>query len=172
MRIGSAILFVDRTNTWGSPLASALFSHHAARLGLDIASSSVGLSRESTGEPAALEAIDLARDYGLDLGDHLARQLRLQDLRRYSHIVAIDRETLGVLKAMVPAGAELSLLFDHTDDEFAACACDLATGGMVDAQAARAAIDSGVRGLVADLAAARLAALSRVEPTVSSFVRG
>jgi protein-tyrosine phosphatase len=147
-----AVLFVDRTNTVGSPLANAAFQLHARHLGLSIWSESVGTSRLCFGDPADPAVIALAAYQGLDLGDHLARQLRLQDVRRFSHIVALDSESLSIVRAMRPNSDNLSLLDDHAIIPSSDLISDLLAGEPGDLSNAFAAIDSCVRGLAAVLA--------------------
>ncbi len=69
------------------------------------------------GEAPDRRAQAVARRNGVDIGGCRARLVTPEDFRRFSHIVALDRQNLAVLKAMRPAdaSAELSLLLDHVD---------------------------------------------------------
>ena len=57
----------------------------------------------------------MAKQYGIDISLHRARQVTPQDFQRFSHIVALDLQTLAVLEAKRPGdgAAELSLLLDY-----------------------------------------------------------
>jgi low molecular weight protein-tyrosine phosphatase len=59
----------------------------------------------------------VAKQYGIDISLHRARQVTPQDFQRFSHIVALDLQTLAVLEAMRPGdgAAELSLLLDYVE---------------------------------------------------------
>ncbi len=144
------LLFVDCTNTWASPIAAAAFRLFAQRLGLTIQVSSVGLSREYAGEPVSADTATFARQHGLDLDAHRARQLRLHDLRNFTYIIALDQESLTTLRAMRPDG--LSLIDDHADFHIANFVCDPLTGEPDDVSIAWDLISSAVRNLAVELA--------------------
>jgi protein-tyrosine phosphatase len=59
----------------------------------------------------------VANRYGFDIIIYRARQVTRHDFRYFSHIIALDLQTLATLEAMRPTGsdAELSLLLDYVE---------------------------------------------------------
>jgi protein-tyrosine phosphatase len=148
-----AVLFVCLGNICRSPLAEGAFKAEAARLGLDVAVDSAGIGGWHTGESPDPRARAVARRHGIDIGGQRARKVIPQDFRRFSRIVALDREVLAALKAMRPANAvaELSLLLDHAGRKGDAVA-DPYYGDDTDFEAAWTDVSDGVRGLARRLA--------------------
>lgn len=109
------VLFVCLGNICRSPLAEAAFRAEAARVGLDAEADSAGTGGWHRGEPPDRRAIAAARRNGVDISHLRARQVHGEDFERFDHVVALDRENLGDLEAIRPAGsrAALSLLLDH-----------------------------------------------------------
>jgi len=112
-----AVLFVCLGNICRSPLAEAAFHAEAERLGLDVDVDSAGIGGWHEGESPDARAQAVARRHGVDISHYQARQVRRDDFRRFTHIVALDRENLSALKRLRPADgtAELSLLLDHVE---------------------------------------------------------
>ncbi len=112
-----AVLFVCLGNICRSPLAEAALRAEAAKAGLAVEVDSAGTAGWHAGEPPDPRAQAVARRHGVDIAGHRGRQVTAGDFRRFSHIVALDRENLAGLQAMRPADAvaELSLLLDHVD---------------------------------------------------------
>jgi protein-tyrosine phosphatase len=110
-----AILFVCLGNICRSPLAEAAMRAELAAAGLDWTVDSVGTGDWHIGLPPDPRARAEAKRRGHDIGDYRARQVAQADFARFTHIVALDRNNLADLRAMVPVGAtaELSLLLDH-----------------------------------------------------------
>lgn len=110
-----AVLFVCLGNICRSPLAEAAFRREAKKLGLDVEVDSAGTGNWHIGEPPDSRAQAVARKYGVDISAYRARQVKPEDFRRFTHIIALDRENLRTLEKMRPkdASAELSLLLDH-----------------------------------------------------------
>jgi protein-tyrosine phosphatase len=69
------------------------------------------------GKPPDRRAQAVANRHGIDISFYRARQVTRQDFQRFSHIVALDLQTLAALEAMRPAdgAAELSLLLDYVE---------------------------------------------------------
>ena len=112
-----AVLFVCLGNICRSPLAEAAFRAEVVRIGLDVEVDSAGTGDWHLGKPPDRRAQAVANRYGIDISLHRARQATRQDFQRFSHIVALDLQTLAVLEAMRPAdgAAELSLLLDYVE---------------------------------------------------------
>jgi protein-tyrosine phosphatase len=111
------VLFVCLGNICRSPLAEAALRAELARVGLEVAVDSAGTGDWHVGEPPDRRAQAVARRHGIEIGGYRARQVQLEDFRRFSYIVALDRQNRAVLEAMRPADgtARLSLLLDHVD---------------------------------------------------------
>jgi protein-tyrosine phosphatase len=110
-----AILFVCLGNICRSPLAEAAFRAAAESLGLAAEVDSAGTGGWHAGEPPDSRAIETARRHGVDISGTRARQLCPADFRRFTHIVALDRQNLADLNALRPpdSTAAISLLLDH-----------------------------------------------------------
>lgn len=109
------VLFVCLGNICRSPLAEAAFRAEAERVGLAAEADSAGTGGWHAGEPPDRRARAAALRGGVAI-DHLrARQVTLEDFRRFDHVVAMDRANLADLRRMRPndARAELSMLLDH-----------------------------------------------------------
>ena len=112
-----AVLFVCLGNICRSPLAEAAFRRELKAIGLEAEADSAGTGDWHLGEAPDRRAQAVARRNGVDISGYRARLVTAEDFRRFSYIVALDRNNLAVLKAMKPADAtaELSLLLDHVE---------------------------------------------------------
>lgn len=113
-----ALLFVCLGNICRSPLAEAAFRQAATLAGLDADADSAGTGDWHIGSPPDRRACAEARRHGLDISSYRARQVVSADFRRFTHILALDRQNLTDLRALAPAdgSARLSLLLDHVAD--------------------------------------------------------
>lgn len=111
------VLFVCLGNICRSPLAEAAFRRELKAIGLEAEADSAGIGDWHIGESPDRRAQAVAKRNGVDISGYRARLVKLEDFRRFSHIVAMDRKNLAALKAMRPADAtaELSLLLDHVE---------------------------------------------------------
>ena len=111
------VLFVCLGNICRSPLAEAAFRRELKAIGLEAEADSAGTGDWHIGESPDRRAQAVAKRNGVDISGYRARLVTLEDFRRFSRIVAMDRKNLAVLKAMRPADAtaELSLLLDHVE---------------------------------------------------------
>jgi protein-tyrosine phosphatase len=110
-----SVLFVCLGNICRSPLAEGAFRAEAERLGLDVTVDSAGTGGWHAGEPPDRRAIAAAMRQGVDISGLRARQVKAEDFRRFSHILALDHDNLRNLRAMRPAdgSAKIGLLLDH-----------------------------------------------------------
>ena len=110
-----SVLFVCLGNICRSPLAEAAFREEARRLKLDAIVDSAGTGSWHVGSPPDPRAQAVARKNGLDISALRGRQVKPADFRRFTHIVALDRDNLADLRRLAPADAtaDLSLLLDH-----------------------------------------------------------
>jgi protein-tyrosine phosphatase len=126
-----SVLFVCLGNICRSPLAEAAFRHEAKRLGLDVEIGSAGTGHWHIGEPPDRRACAVAQRHGIDIGAYRARQVRPEDFRRFSHIVALDPQNLADLRALAPkdATASIGLLLDHVPGREGQAVADPYYGG-------------------------------------------
>lgn len=112
-----AVLFVCLGNICRSPLAEAAFRQEAERRGLEVEIDSAGTGGWHVGDPPDRRAQAVALRNGVDIGHYRGRQVKPQDFRRFTHIVALDRSNLADLEAIRPsdATAELLLLLDAVE---------------------------------------------------------
>ncbi|MCB2052169.1 MAG: low molecular weight phosphotyrosine protein phosphatase [Novosphingobium sp.] len=112
-----SILFVCLGNICRSPLAEAAFRRAAEDAGLDVQIDSAGTGDWHIGAPPDPRAQAEARRHGLDISFYRARQVAIEDYRRFTHIFALDENNLADLRSRAPsdASARLSLLLDLVD---------------------------------------------------------
>jgi len=115
---------------------------------------SAGIGDWHTGEPPDPRAQKVAKRHDIDIGGYRARQVTRQDFRRFTHIVALDRQNLAALKAMRPAGAtaKLSLLLDHVKGREGEAVADPYYGSDADFEVTWADVTEGAKALVQQIA--------------------
>lgn len=120
------ILFVCSGNTCRSPLAAALARVH----GVD--ARSAGLNADP-GDPAAPEAVRVAKRYGADLSAHEARNVQAKLIGEASQVYAMTNYQAEYLKKRFPDYAErihmlnpsISDPYGWGDDAYETCAREL-----------------------------------------------
>lgn len=112
-----SVLLVCLGNICRSPLAEGALRAEAQRLGLDLVIDSAGTGDWHAGEPPDERAQAVALRNGVDISGLRARQVRIADFRRFTHVIALDHDNLAELRKLAPtdAAAELSLLLDHVE---------------------------------------------------------
>lgn len=87
----------------------------AARLGLDVEIESAGTGDWHVGHAPDERAQATALRHGIDISGYRGRQVKAEDFRLFTHIVALDANNLTDLKrlALKDGTAQLSLLLDH-----------------------------------------------------------
>ncbi|HYC99655.1 MAG TPA: prepilin-type N-terminal cleavage/methylation domain-containing protein, partial [Phycisphaerales bacterium] len=105
------VLFVCLGNICRSPLAKALFEHHATERGvLDrFEIDSCGTGDWHVGGPADHRSIAVAERNGTPLR-HTARQIGPADLERFDHIIAMDLANIDALAALGAPRTRVRLL--------------------------------------------------------------
>jgi protein-tyrosine phosphatase len=99
------VLFVCTGNICRSPTAEGVFRAMVERVGLATGFNidSAGTYDGHVGEPPSREAVRAAARRGYDIAGLRARRLVAEDLRRFDHVLAMDRGHLRALRALAPA---------------------------------------------------------------------
>jgi protein-tyrosine phosphatase len=110
-------LFVCLGNICRSPLAEAAFRQEAERRGLEVEIDSAGTGSWHIGDPPDRRAQAVALKHGVDISGYRGRQVKPEDFRRFTHVVALDRDNLADLKRIQPPDgtAQLLLLLDAVE---------------------------------------------------------
>lgn len=148
-----SVLFVCLGNICRSPLAEAAMRAEAGRLGLDVHADSAGTADWHVGRPPDPRAQAVALRHGIDISTYRGRQVRADDFRRFSHIVALDRNNLADLRRLAPddATARLSLLLDHAPGRAGQAVADPYYGDDAGFDVTWADVIAGARGLAISL---------------------
>ena len=148
----AAVLFVCLGNICRSPLAEAAFRQEAARRDLDVEIDSAGTGGWHAGDPPDRRAQAVALRQGVDISGYRGRQVKPEDFRRFTHVVALDRDNLADLKRIQPSDgtAELLLLLDVVEGRRGKSVADPYYGADADFEVTWADAVAGGRGL-ADL---------------------
>ncbi len=111
------VLFVCLGNICRSPAAEGVFLHLVAQQGLHDAFvvDSAGTGGWHAGQPADARMREAAARRGIHLPSR-ARQIGLDDLRHFDHILTMDEENLGAVRALArrtAATARIAPLISH-----------------------------------------------------------
>ncbi|HYC97104.1 low molecular weight protein-tyrosine-phosphatase [Brevundimonas sp.] len=149
----SSVLFVCLGNICRSPLAEGALRAEAAELGLDLIVDSAGTGNWHAGEPPDRRAQAVARRHGVDISGLRARQVRPEDFRRFTHVIALDHDNLANLRKLAPAdgSAELSLLLDHVEGREGQAVADPWFGDDAGFEVTWAEVSAAARALAARL---------------------
>ena len=144
-----AVLFVCLGNICRSPLAEAAFRQEAERRGLDVEVDSAGTGSWHVGHPPDRRAQAVALRHGVDIAGYRGRQVKPEDFRRFTHVVALDRDNLADLKRIRPSdgAAELMLLLDAVAGRHGKSVADPYLGQDKDFDVTWADAVAGARGL-------------------------
>ncbi len=109
-----SFLLVCLGNICRSPLAEAALRDAATRAGIDIAVDSAGTGAWHVGNPPDPRAQAVAKAHGIDIAGYRGRQVAAADFRRFTDILALDRDNLRELRRRAPtdATARTGLLLD------------------------------------------------------------
>ena len=109
-----SFLLVCLGNICRSPLAEAALRDAAARAGIDIRVDSAGTGAWHVGDPPDRRAQAVALAHGIDISRYRGRQVAAADFRRFTDILALDRDNLAELRRRAPgdATARVGLLLD------------------------------------------------------------
>ncbi len=95
-------LFMCLGNICRSPLAAAYARKCAAEHGLRVHIESAGTLSSHAGERADGGARELAAIEGVDVSQHRARQVKVEDFERFDQILAMDERNLADLSKLCP----------------------------------------------------------------------
>ncbi len=113
-----SILFICMGNICRSPLAEGIARHVMDQQGpASLAQfDSAGTHAYHVGDPPDPRSVDVAARNGIDIGRLRARQVSVEDFRRFDLILAADQRNLHELRRLQPNGdvAELDLLLPWT----------------------------------------------------------
>jgi len=148
-----SVLFVCLGNICRSPLAEGALRAEAARLGLELVVDSAGTGDWHAGEPPDERAQRTALRNGVDISGLRARQVRREDFRRFTHMVALDHDNLANLRKLAPpdATAGLSLLLDHVPGREGQAVADPWFGDEAGFDATWADVSAAARAMAASL---------------------
>ena len=110
------VLFVCTGNICRSPTAEGIFAHLVRERGFAdrIIVDSAGTINEHEGEAPDSRTLRTARQYGVDLSQLRARQIRKDDYKQFHYIMAMDRDHLRLLRMGQPTAhaARIQLFCD------------------------------------------------------------
>jgi len=110
-----SVLFVCTANRIRSPFAAALFRDKLAERGVALSDwkiESAGTWTEA-GYPAMPPAVDMARRWGLDLGQHRSRPVSWGILRRFNLILVMEQGQKEALQVEFPQISERMALLSE-----------------------------------------------------------
>ncbi|GIX17587.1 MAG: protein-tyrosine-phosphatase [Rhodothalassiaceae bacterium] len=157
------VLFLCMGNICRSPMAHGVLATLAERAGLAdgprrLLVDSAGTSDYHIGEAPDPRAVEVAREYGVEIGHLRARQVTREDLADFDYIIGMERENLKRLKALVgpaameTARAEQRLLLSFAPDVPLDEVPDPYYGSIEDFHRCFDLIERGVAGLFAHIA--------------------
>lgn len=114
-----SVLFVCLGNICRSPLAKGVFQKLVDEAGLAdrFFIDSCGTGDYHVGKPAHSETRKVAKQFGISLEEHRARQVEENDFEEFDLIVAMDRSNLSDLKYLRRSGsAPIICLREHDPD--------------------------------------------------------
>ena len=97
-----SLLFVCLGNICRSPMAAGIMRKLYADQKILAEIESAGTADWNAGRPADHRAISVAREFGVDLSAHRARQIRPEDFSNFDHILIMDRSNESALHKIAP----------------------------------------------------------------------
>lgn len=139
-------------NICRSPIAEGVFRslYRARAPQLELHIDSAGTHDYHVGQPPDARAIAAARRRGIDISRHRGRQVSRDDFADFEYILAMDRDNLAGLRAIVPrdSHAELDLLLRYAQRQPLDEVPDPYFGGAQDFEQVLDLIERGAAGLL------------------------
>ncbi len=100
-------------------MAAAVMKHIYEKRGLAGVIESAGTLDWSAGRPADPDAVRIAMEHGIKVGNHRARQIQPNDFERFDLIVTLDRSNFRTVSQMAPQGmrAQIRTLITTADGQ-------------------------------------------------------
>jgi len=108
----ASVSFVCLGNICRSPLAKGAALEYIKTNNLEIFIDSAGTGDYHVGEPPCKKSIDVAKENGLDIASHRAKQFQKSDIEKFDLVVALDRNNYRDLKYLGVKEDKLLLLGD------------------------------------------------------------
>jgi protein-tyrosine phosphatase len=147
-----SILFVCTANICRSPTAAGVFRKLLTRQGKDGAFEvdAAGTHDYHIGKPPFPTAVEVSKQRGYDITQHVARRIKPDDFDRFDLILAMDKGHLKSLKAIAPTRCKqkIELLLEYGDRFHGEEVPDPYGGEVEDFEVALTMIEDGCRGLV------------------------
>jgi protein-tyrosine phosphatase len=147
-----SILFVCTANICRSPTAAGVMRRNLARqgAGVRIEIESAGTHDYHVGKPPFPTAVEVARQRGYDLTQHIARRISSGDFDHYDMILAMDRGNIASLRQVAPTRAKdkIELLLEYGDEYHGEDVPDPYGGEVRDFEVALRMIEDGCSGLL------------------------
>lgn len=88
------ILFVCTGNTCRSPMAEVIFNSLSQNMKAESRGIAAGAS-----QPASVNSVLAVKEFGIDLENHMSRQLTVEDLQEYKYIITMTSSQKDMLRA-------------------------------------------------------------------------
>ena len=142
-------------NICRSPSAEGFFSRalEQSPIAGQVTVDSAGTHGYHVGQSPDDRAVDVARQFGVDISRLRSRKVTLEDFDRFDLIVAMDRDNLADLRAMQPddSNARLVLMMDYHPDRYPGEVPDPYYGGMEGFRYMCQLLDAATRGLLEEV---------------------
>lgn len=109
------ILFVCLGNICRSPMAEGIMRHIYDERSLPGLIDSAGTADWNVGHPASALSIAVAREHGIDITAHRARQICPDDFSRFDRIYCMDRDNELTLKNLAPEASRHKIRLLRSD---------------------------------------------------------
>lgn len=147
-----SILFVCTANICRSPTAAGVMRRYLGRKNAEaqFEIASAGTHDYHVGKPPFPMAVQVAKQKGVDITDHVARRISMADFDHFDMILAMDRGNIATLRKIAPTRAKqrIELLLEYGDQYHGEDVPDPYGGEVQDFERALVMIKDGCKGLV------------------------